>query len=274
MTLTQTQIMTLKSALNKFIKNQPRERLLRKDYTVFTPIAKAILNGYFEVREDNTPIKFVRPTKIEFYYHEEFTDKEEMKKERVGKTLKQLYSSNEPYDETLLIKDYIVYHQNTLQAPPFPLFEVGTLNNHKSGIDITFEHKSKVNSKEVNVRASALIRGFYVYTEKKECEAGLPIPSKYIDSEDLKYPEDRCTFLYDHLYGSSPIFEGGFSVKWIDCPGSLEPYQAPRKNVWQYAIIEEINDKNKKIIKTTVPDTRSLQWSNQKFYSQQELFSK
>lgn len=266
MTLTQTQIMTLNKALNEFIESQPRTSILHKDYSVFTPIAKAILNGYFEVRKGNTPIKFVRPTKVEFYYHEEFTDKEEMKKESVTEALEQLYSSNETYDETLLIKDYIVYHQNALQAPHFPLFEVGTLNNHISGIDITFEHKSIVNSKEVNVRASALIRGFYVYTDKKECEVGLPIPSKYKDSEDLKYPEDRCTFLYDHLYGTSPIFEDGFTIKWIDCPGSLEPYQAPRKNVWQYTAIKDIKNNNIKIKKTKIPDNRKFQYFNPYHY--------
>ena len=254
--------MILKDTLDTFTRNNPRKHILAKNYDkAFKDIAQAILSGYFEVSKGNTPIKFIRPTKVEFYYHEEYTDKENIENERVDDELKQLYNDGETCDETLLIKDYIVYHRNTIKDTHVPLFKIGTLNNHQSGIDITFEHKIEVNGKEVYVRAAALIRGFYVYTNRKECEDGLPIPAKYKDDVHLKYPEDRCTYLYNQLYGDSAIYEDGFTVKWIDSKGTIEPAQAPRVNVRQYT-----NEKIKKIQKTTIPDNRDFQFFNPQHY--------
>ncbi len=290
--------MTLKNALNKFIENQPRVSLLHKDYSVFTPIAEAILNGYFEVREGNAPIKFVRPTKVEFYYHEEFVHPEDILKENISQELNQLYSDEPTMDKNLLIKDFIVYHRNRPknlpiehrphktsweQEVPIALFHTpGILNNHQSGIDITFEHKITVNEKKVNVRASALIRGYYIYVNENDCiERRLLLNS----GNKIQYADDRSSYLYDHLYGSSCLFEG-ISVQWKDGEQSALKTMnvAARTNVFQYEENEKWKQDNASkdddyVVKKPLPqsqqtgtaikyepDIRELQFFNTEFY--------
>lgn len=96
----------------------------------FEPIAKAALAGYFCVKSKGHDI-VVRPTCVEFYYHEEADNG---------------------------IKDYIVYHRNSKEAAKF-VFDFGILHNHVSGVDITFE-KGEVSS--TAIRASMLIREFEI----------------------------------------------------------------------------------------------------------------
>lgn len=138
----------------------------------FYKIARAILSGHFTVTGNNeTDIK-VFPTCVEMYYHEEAPDG---------------------------IKDYIVYHRNSKDEikrhVSKPLFDLGILHNHVSGIDITFERKDYKNQ---FIRASALIREFR--------------------AEGIKDKEgnDECsTHLYDVLFSQFNIF-GGFTVRWHD----------------------------------------------------------
>lgn len=96
----------------------------------FEPIAKAALAGHFCVKGKGGNI-LVRPTCVEFYYHEEKNDG---------------------------IKDYIVYHRNTENTHKL-IFNIGTLHHHVSGVDITFE---KGNDSSTAIRASLLIREFEI----------------------------------------------------------------------------------------------------------------
>ena len=96
----------------------------------FEPIAKAALAGHFCVKSKGHDM-VVRPTCVEFYYHEEADNG---------------------------IKDYIVYHRNSKEAAKF-VFDFGILHNHVSGVDITFE-KGEVSS--TAIRASMLIREFEI----------------------------------------------------------------------------------------------------------------
>lgn len=69
--------MKLKTLLSDFLlSNTSRENILNGDVSVpfeFEQIAKCALSGYFIVRGTNQNI-VVRPTCVEFYYHEEKSD--------------------------------------------------------------------------------------------------------------------------------------------------------------------------------------------------------
>ena len=133
----------------------------------FQKIATHIVNGYFLVKDNTKEIKVI-PTCVEIYYHEEAEGG---------------------------IKDPIVYHRNTKSDPNKPVFGLGILHNHVSGIDITFEHEDKSGQA---VRASALIREFR---------------AEGIDK--FKDVEDRSTYLYEALFSQFNIFDG-FSIEWHD----------------------------------------------------------
>lgn len=64
------------------------------------------------------------------------------------------------------VKDYIVYHRNSLKEDK-PIFPLGVLHNHVSGIDITFE---KGENEKNAVRLSALVREFRVDDSGKKKE--------------------------------------------------------------------------------------------------------
>ena len=168
----------------------------------FEPIAKAALAGHFCVKGQGENI-IVRPTCIEFYYHEE--------------------SNNG-------IKDYIVYHKSTKDAPKLA-FKMGTLHNHVSGIDITFE---KDDDSGTAIRASLLIREFE------------------IDGRN----DDRSTALYEALYQQTSIFDG-MSVKWIDGDEIVETLTDYRKNVAQY---ETPKDKKKAAQYPDLPATEDKKY--------------
>lgn len=96
----------------------------------FAEVARIVLAGHFIVTSKDKSI-IVRPTSVEFYYHEEFEGG---------------------------IKDPIVYHRNSNKALK-DIFSFGILHNHVSGVDITFEKGCNPN---VAVRASILIREFEI----------------------------------------------------------------------------------------------------------------
>ena len=138
-------------------------------------------------------------TSIEFYYHEENGD----------------------------IKDPIVYHRNKKKWNKKtkevvheikPYFEIGTLNLHMSGIDITFEKKDKY-------RASALIRAFRVYDK---------IEKVWLDEDD------RSTYVYEYLFDGLSIDKSLTQLNWMENkqPMPEELSSNSRKNVFQYVSSE------------------------------------
>jgi hypothetical protein len=179
---------------------------------VFKQIAHAMLNGGFRITSTvSNKVVIVKPISVEIYYHEEDGDN----------------------------KDYIVYHRNPKNSTTRPYFKLGTLNNHVSGIDITFE------SEKENYRSSALIRAFSIIGASSEDIRILEIP----DSSN----EERSTYIYNALFSEFSIFEG-FSIIWED---NIEPYisedlihESVRKNVAQFE-----NGIKKKIDGTILPGT-------------------
>ncbi len=166
----------------------------------FYDIAEVALAGHIEIKVNDEVVKEISPTCIEFYYHEEQADG---------------------------IKDYIVYHRNKDEVEikdkkkrpePVPLFPFGLLNNHQSGIDITFEHESPEGTL---IRASMLIREFMVVDKDK------------VDGEISRIiVEDRSTYIYEHLYQRS-LFRD-ISVKWVDGEKEVDVISSVRKNVAQF----------------------------------------
>lgn len=140
---------------------------------------------------------------VEFYYHEEFEGG---------------------------IKDWIMYHRNhhpKKKTKELGYLEVGQLNSHESGIDITFENKAK------QYRAGMLIRGFKIVEETNDTD--LPM----FDYHPKAKYDDRSTHFYDALINSGNILNG-FTIKWEEenreCKLEKEPIY--RKNVAAYDIIE------------------------------------
>ncbi|MCI1686062.1 MAG: hypothetical protein LKI87_03965 [Prevotella sp.] len=200
--------MGLQQKLENFTLNEDtRKKLLSgsKDAPVeFEDIARIALAGYFLVTSGKKGIK-VYPTCVEFYYHEE---------EKNG------------------IKDPVVYHKNPKDARKNkPVFPFGFLNNHVSGIDITFE---KGNYPKEAVRAYMLIREFKVDGKQ----------------------ESRSTMMYEALYQQASVFDG-FSIKWVDGEKEVAVEAFVRKNVAEY------NDKGEKKLLKDFPEAVST--SNGKY---------
>lgn len=151
----------------------------------FIDIARMVLAGHFSVKDANRKI-MVRPTAVELYYHEESEGG---------------------------IKDPIVYHRNSKNNTE-KIFPFGTLHNHVSGIDITFEHGC---TPSTAVRASILIREFEVNGKNDE----------------------RSTKLYEALYQQASLFDG-ISIEWVDGDQLPNVVQSPRKNVAMF-----YNDRDK-----------------------------
>lgn len=201
----------MKSTLYTILDKFKKEGLSQKDRqniengnvpSLFSEIAKAIVNGYFLVSDNSHSAKVI-PTCVEIYYHEE--------------------SENG-------IKDPIVYHKNTKTGTKKPIFaEIGILHNHVSGIDITFERED--NNGEA-VRASALIREF-----KVEGINGF-IPDRI---KKYKNPDDRSTNLYEALFSLFNVFDG-FSIEWKDGDSDYDIESHVRKNVAQYGKDNNGND--------------------------------
>ena len=132
--------MTLQQELQKFsLSQESRNGILHGSTAApkeFEQIAQVALSGYFLVQGTDREI-IVRPTCIEFYYHEEWDNG---------------------------IKDFIVYHRNSKTSLP-STFPLGVLHNHVSGIDITFE---RGNDAKNAVRASMLIREYEIDGKNEE----------------------------------------------------------------------------------------------------------
>ncbi len=183
----------LKETLESFsLSEDTRRKILIEDHqfgnqgipfipSEFKEIAQIALAGHFLVSTGIQQVT-VQPTCVEFYYHEEGEGG---------------------------IKDPIVYHRNPKNGSPKSIFKLGTLHNHVSGIDITFE---KGTHPEDAIRASLLIREFSV---------------------DGNPPDSRSTLLYDMLYSQASIFVG-FSIKWVDGEEKAEVEADVRKNVAKY----------------------------------------
>ncbi len=174
-------MLSLKNELESFRLDKSWDKIIQgllEPPEEFKKIAEVALAGSFKVKKGNEVIS-VHPTCVEFYYHEESGD----------------------------IKDPIVYHRNT-KGSKKDIFEFGSLHNHVSGIDITFEHGD---CPENAVRASMLIREFEVNGVK----------------------ETRSTKLYDWLYQQSSMFDG-ISVEWKDGEKPVEVISGVRKNVAAY----------------------------------------
>lgn len=162
------------------------------------PLAKEILcNGYFLVNGNYV----IDIGAIELYYHEEN-----------GK-----------------IKDHVMYHTNEHLPKSFkdiikhnggyPYFEIGSFNQHTSGIDITFENEDK------NYRASFLIRSYRL------------LEAKDLYNKDILY-DPYSTHIYDDMFfGGLLLFTDiRTTIEWKekdhDKGGEIEQY--PRKNVSLY----------------------------------------
>lgn len=132
--------MTLQQELQKFsLSQESRNGILHGSTAApkeFEQKAQVALSGYFLVQGTGREI-IVRPTYIEFYYHEEWDNG---------------------------IKDFIVYHRNSKTSLP-STFPLGVLHNHVSGIDITFE---RGNDAKNAVRASMLIREYEIDGKNEE----------------------------------------------------------------------------------------------------------
>ena len=158
----------------------------------FERLAKYLLyRGYFKCSERYD----FYITSIEFYYHE----------------------------ENGVIKDPIVYHRNRRKwnkksqmvlHETKPYFEIGTINLHMSGIDITFERSGKY-------RASALIRAFRVYDKQDNL---------WLDEDD------RSTYVYEYLFDGLNVDKTLTQLDWMEIDNA-EPEHLPstiRKNVFHY----------------------------------------
>lgn len=109
------------------------------------------------------------------------------------------------------------------------------MHNHVSGIDITFEHgKDAAHA----VRLSALIREFSVDESHKNEEQ--------LSELDKVKIIGKPTCLYEALYSQYSVFEGGFSIQWVDSSEEkdFEISEEQRCNVAEYELKEKI-DKNK-----------------------------
>ena len=178
----------LMAVLAEFQKKQGQLPSKKEDEKVlelaelFKTIAKQLLyGGSFVVISPGESIRRVYPHTVEFYYHEE-TDGG--------------------------LKDYIVYHRNKGDRL-VQYFQIGSINAHQSGIDITFE------SEKGQYRASALIRAFRYEAEGEEI----------VDT--------RCTFLYDHLLTGLQM---PITIQWEDSDSlsGEELKQGYRVNVSKY----------------------------------------
>ena len=149
----------------------------------FCQMAKELLYGGYFLIEGK---KRLYLDDIEFYYHEEGSDG---------------------------LKDPIMYHTNDNEGKgnEIPYFEMGRLNLHISGVDVTFENEAK------HYRASFLIRGFHV--------------------DDHEYDE-HSTHVYDEmLYMGFPLGKP-IEIEWVseDQEGKENyiPKGEPRQNVAEY----------------------------------------
>lgn len=154
----------------------------------FRLMAKELLyGGYFFIEGE----KRLYLDDIEFYYHEEMADG---------------------------LKDPIMYHtnENEGKGKDIPYFELGRLNLHVSGVDVTFENPDK------HYRASFLIRGFHIGCSAYD-------PHAY---------DSHSTHVYSEmLYMGVPLGKT-IEIKWVNEKQPEKDTYIPkgewRKNVAEY----------------------------------------
>ena len=164
----------------KGVTNEPAANKMSALNEQFCAMAKELLYGGCFLIEGH---KHLYLDDIEFYYHEEEGS----------------------------IKDPIMYHTNEHEGKELPYFELGRLNLHVSGVDVTFE-----NPKE-HYRASFLIRGFHM--------------------EGKPY-DPHSTHIYDEmLYMGVPLGKV-IEIEWIEedvaDKDNYKPKGIPRLNVAEY----------------------------------------
>ena len=189
----------------KGVVDIPQEHKLASLNEQFRGMAKELLYGGYFLIEGKTRICL---DDIEFYYHEEEEDG---------------------------LKDPIMYHTNDHEGKEIPYFEIGRLNLHISGIDVTFENEEK------KYRASFLIRGLHVENYDK--------PYNPCSTQIENY--DPCsTHIYDEmLYMGVPLGKP-IEIEWVtkDLPpkDSFKLSEGEwRKNVAEYEIVNEEDLKKK-----------------------------
>ena len=185
--------------LNEFQHERETKKALED---LFERLAKYLLyRGFFRCSERYD----LYITSVEFYYHEENGD----------------------------IKDPIVYHRNRrkwnkksqmVSTETKPFFEIGTLNPHMSGIDITFE-------KSGEYRASALIRAFKVHDKQKMV---------WLDEDE------RSTYVYEYLFDGFYVDKSLTQLDWIEIENDVPEHlpSTTRKNVCHYvhSEVEALNE--------------------------------
>ena len=165
----------------------------------FEPCAKEILlNGYFLINNEY----IIDLGSIELYYHEEAGP----------------------------IKDYIMYHRKeriTSRIKEFnngdlPYFDLGSMNLHQSGVDVTFENGEK------EYRASFLIRSYRVLRKSDDI------------ANDIIPFDPHSTHIFDDLFYKGISFneEKKTTIEWIKLDRGKGVYnkvdQFPRQNVAKY----------------------------------------
>ena len=163
--------------------DQPQDLKLSALDKQFCLLAKELLyGGYFRIKGK----KHLYLDDIEFYYHEETADG---------------------------LKDPIMYHTNDNEGKgkEIQYFEIGRLNLHISGVDVTFENEEK------QYRASFLIRGFHV--------------------DDQKF-DGHSTHIYNEMLFMGLPLGKPIEIEWVseNLPekDAFKPVGEPRKNVAEY----------------------------------------
>jgi hypothetical protein len=185
------------------LDKEKREKQLN---VLFMDLAKYLMyGGYFHCSKRYD----LYITSVEFYYHEENGEiKDPIMYHRNKKKWIKNKKKGQNDENIEYIKDF---------------FEIGTLNPHISGVDISFENDDL----ELKYRASALIRAFVV------------------KGKGVKEPKEdgRSTYVYDYLFDGLSVDKSNNQLEWkpIEDPNiPIEQLpQAVRKNVYEY-VSEEI----------------------------------
>ncbi len=215
---------TLMECLKEFdgAHGNTEEQKLKSLEKPFEALAKKMIyGGYFEVSNNGNILYRIYIHTVEFYYHEE---------------------------ENGDLKDWIVYHRNPIKGAPKPLFELGTLHSHVSGIDITFEGEHPYG---YIYRASTLIRKFKV--KKGNSDEFI----KFEKPKDKDHPEVEAypTHLYEYLFMKAPLTD--IRVQWIDTTfDNVSIKSDNRINVYQYK-----RDEKMQLKKSSEKDERKWSFS-------------
>lgn len=203
--------MQLKDKIEKFYSEIERNGLNEESLSsAFKTLAPAFLyGGYIDVYNEFRV--YIRT--VEFYFHDE--------KERNKDVI-----------------DPIVYHRNGKldDIPHVPNFPLLSLHAHASGFDITFERG--------DFRASALIRKYAVMYRVGDTFQEL---TRFRNSKERKWEDDRSTYLYDIINGFSLDTECDKRIQWHDIQYTeTEVDSNPRRNVFEYDKNDEYERDNGK----------------------------